>query len=82
VPFQGRNRWYGLKAGARGEKKALQCGVFCSSPGASSLAPAFDTICFAYALAKQHCAPVLYVGNDFALTDIESALKISKRSRR
>jgi len=30
--------------------------------------------CFAYALAKQHSAPLLYVGNDFALTDIQSAL--------
>lgn len=31
--------------------------------------------CFAYALAKQHSAPLLYVGNDFGLTDIRSALK-------
>jgi ribonuclease VapC len=30
--------------------------------------------CFAYALAKQHSVPLLYVGNDFALTDIQSAL--------
>ncbi|MDQ0472045.1 type II toxin-antitoxin system VapC family toxin [Labrys wisconsinensis] len=30
--------------------------------------------CFAYALAKSHSAPLLYVGDDFALTDIESAL--------
>jgi len=30
--------------------------------------------CFAYALAKQHSAPLLYVGNDFALTDVQSAL--------
>lgn len=30
--------------------------------------------CFAYALAKQHSAPLLYVGNDFALTDIQPAL--------
>lgn len=31
--------------------------------------------CFAYALAKQHSVPLLYVGNDFGLTDIRSALK-------
>ncbi|MGH2341331.1 type II toxin-antitoxin system VapC family toxin [Segnochrobactraceae bacterium EtOH-i3] len=30
--------------------------------------------CFAYALAKRHSAPLLYVGDDFALTDIPSAL--------
>ncbi|KGE00236.1 twitching motility protein PilT [Rhizobium sp. YS-1r] len=30
--------------------------------------------CFAYALAKQHSAPLLYIGNDFGLTDIRSAL--------
>lgn len=30
--------------------------------------------CFAYALARQHSAPLLYVGNDFAVTDIQSAL--------
>jgi len=32
--------------------------------------------CFAYALAKQHAAPLLYVGNDFALTDIRPPLAI------
>jgi ribonuclease VapC len=30
--------------------------------------------CFAYALAKRHSAPLLYVGGDFALTDIQPAL--------
>jgi ribonuclease VapC len=30
--------------------------------------------CFAYALAKRHSAPLLYIGNDFALTDVQSAL--------
>lgn len=30
--------------------------------------------CFAYALAKRHSAPLLYVGDDFARTDIQSAL--------
>ncbi|MCD4512199.1 type II toxin-antitoxin system VapC family toxin [Brucella pseudogrignonensis] len=30
--------------------------------------------CFAYALAKRYSAPLLYVGDDFALTDIQSAL--------
>lgn len=30
--------------------------------------------CFAYALAKQHAAPLLYVGNDFLMTDIQAAL--------
>ncbi|MGY6628562.1 MAG: type II toxin-antitoxin system VapC family toxin [Oceanicaulis sp.] len=29
---------------------------------------------FAYALAKHHAAPLLYVGDDFSLTDIRSAL--------
>jgi ribonuclease VapC len=30
--------------------------------------------CFAYALAKRHSAPLLYVGDDFGLTDVQSAL--------
>jgi len=30
--------------------------------------------CFAYALAKRHSAPLLYVGEDFTLTDVQSAL--------
>lgn len=30
--------------------------------------------CFAYALAKRHSAPLLYVGDDFALTDVQSGL--------
>lgn len=30
--------------------------------------------CFAYALARRHSAPLLYVGEDFALTDVRSAL--------
>lgn len=30
--------------------------------------------CMAYALAKSHDAPLLYKGNDFAQTDIRSAL--------
>ncbi|BBK35967.1 twitching motility protein PilT [Allostella sp. ATCC 35155] len=30
--------------------------------------------CFAYALAKRHSAPLLYVGDEFALTDVQSAL--------
>lgn len=30
--------------------------------------------CFAYALARRHSAPLLYVGNDFVHTDIQSAL--------
>lgn len=29
---------------------------------------------FAYALAKHHAAPLLYIGDDFSLTDIQSAL--------
>ena len=29
--------------------------------------------CFAYALAKEHSCPLLFVGDDFAKTDIESA---------
>jgi ribonuclease VapC len=31
--------------------------------------------CFAYALAKRHSAPLLFVGDDFTLTDIQSALE-------
>jgi ribonuclease VapC len=30
--------------------------------------------CFAYALAKEHSCPLLFVGSDFSKTDIESAL--------
>ncbi|MFC0634335.1 type II toxin-antitoxin system VapC family toxin [Brevundimonas balnearis] len=30
--------------------------------------------CFAYALAKEHDAPLLYKGDDFALTDIRPAV--------
>jgi ribonuclease VapC len=30
--------------------------------------------CFAYALAAERRCPLLYVGNDFAQTDIVSAL--------
>lgn len=30
--------------------------------------------CFAYAAAKEHACPLLFVGNDFAKTDIESML--------
>lgn len=30
--------------------------------------------CFAYALAKRHSSPLLYVGDDFALTDVQSGL--------
>ena len=30
--------------------------------------------CFAYEVAKQHDCPLLYVGDDFARTDIRSAL--------
>jgi ribonuclease VapC len=29
--------------------------------------------CFAYALAKEHRCPLLYVGDDFAKTDLVSA---------
>jgi Uncharacterized protein conserved in bacteria len=32
--------------------------------------------CFAYAVAKSHSAPLLFVGEDFAITDIESALRV------
>jgi ribonuclease VapC len=31
--------------------------------------------CFAYALAKETSEPLLFKGNDFAQTDVESALK-------
>ncbi len=30
--------------------------------------------CFAYAVAREHNCPLLYVGNDFARTDVERAL--------
>lgn len=30
--------------------------------------------CFAYALAKEHDCPLLFVGDDFALTDVKPAL--------
>jgi ribonuclease VapC len=30
--------------------------------------------CFAYELAREYACPLLYVGNDFAETDVESAL--------
>lgn len=30
--------------------------------------------CFAYALAKENTCPLLYVGDDFSGTDIQSAL--------
>jgi ribonuclease VapC len=30
--------------------------------------------CFAYEVAKEHACRLLYVGNDFAQTDVESAL--------
>jgi len=31
--------------------------------------------CFAYALANENRCPLLYIGNDFAQTDVQSALK-------
>ncbi len=31
--------------------------------------------CFAYALAKEHSCPLLFTGNDFSRTDVESALQ-------
>jgi ribonuclease VapC len=34
--------------------------------------------CFAYACAKRLCVPLLYKGNDFALTDISSALETNR----
>ena len=30
--------------------------------------------CFSYEVAKEHSCPLLYVGDDFAKTDLESAL--------
>lgn len=33
--------------------------------------------CFAYALAKERACPLLFIGNDFSKTDIESALKLA-----
>jgi len=34
--------------------------------------------CFAYALAKSHDAPLLFIGNDFSKTDIQPALILSE----
>ena len=31
--------------------------------------------CFAYDVAREHSCPLLFVGNDFAKTDLESALE-------
>ena len=31
--------------------------------------------CFAYALAKEHSCPLLFIGDDFSKTDIESVLR-------
>ena len=33
--------------------------------------------CFAYEVAKEHRCPLLYVGEDFARTDVEGALRSS-----
>ncbi len=30
--------------------------------------------CYAYALAKEHSCPLLFIGNDFSKTDVESVL--------
>ena len=35
--------------------------------------------CFAYALAQERRAPLLYVGDDFAQTDVASALSLADR---
>jgi len=35
--------------------------------------------CFAYDVAKANDCPLLYVGRDFAKTDVKSALKNKKR---
>ncbi len=35
--------------------------------------------CFAYALAQERRAPLLYVGDDFAQTDVASALPLADR---
>jgi ribonuclease VapC len=37
--------------------------------------------CFAYALAKQHSAPLLYIGDDFGPTDIRSALEAPSQKK-
>ena len=36
--------------------------------------------CFAYATAKRHSAPLLYIGNDFDITDILSGLEVRGRT--
>lgn len=38
--------------------------------------------CFAYALAREYDAPLLFVGNDFAQTDVTPALRWVSRRRR
>ena len=35
--------------------------------------------CFAYALAKSRRLPLLYIGDDFSQTDIETALSVARR---
>jgi ribonuclease VapC len=35
--------------------------------------------CFAYALAKSRRLPLLYIGDDFSQTDIETALGLARR---
>jgi ribonuclease VapC len=35
--------------------------------------------CFAYALAKSRRLPLLYIGDDFSQTDIETALGFARR---
>lgn len=34
--------------------------------------------CFAYAVAREYACPLLYVGRDFARTDIESVLPLDR----
>jgi ribonuclease VapC len=34
---------------------------------------------FAYALAKVNAAPLLWVGDDFTMTDVAAALTVSRR---
>ena len=38
--------------------------------------------CFAYALAKEHDCPLLFVGDDFARTDVRPALEPSTKASR
>lgn len=58
-------------AGARGVQKAYADWGKGRHPASLNLGD-----CFAYALAKEKNIPLLFVGNDFSKTDVNSALEL------